>query len=176
MPPPAAPATDEMGRDNRAPGAIFEARRGRVPRGHRAVQAFYGEVIAISSQNVEIVGSANDAFRRGDWDALAAIMDADFLIRTDPSWPEQRAYGREAAIFLHRGIRESWGSDVSYKEIVDLGDRVLTRERWNVSGQLSGVPGALESSAIVTFREGLIILIEYFLDHKQTFKAVGLEE
>jgi ketosteroid isomerase-like protein len=130
----------------------------------------------VSQENVELVRSANDAFRRGDWDAIAAIMDPDILIRTDPSWPEQRAYGREAAIFLYRGIRESWGSDVSYQEIVDLGDRVLTRERWNVSGQLSGVPGALESSAIVTFREGLIILIEYFLDHKQTFKAVGLKE
>ena len=133
------------------------------------------EAIRISEQNVEIVRRANDAFRRGDWDALAATMDPDILIRTDPSWPEQRAYGLEAAIVLYRGIRESWGGDVSYQEILDLGDRVLTRERWNVSGQLSGVPGALESSAIVTFREGLIILIEYFLDHKQTFKAVGLE-
>jgi ketosteroid isomerase-like protein len=129
----------------------------------------------MSQENVEIVRSANDTFRRGDWDALAAIMDPDVLIRTDPSWPEQRAYGREAAIVLYRGIGESWGTDVSYEEIVDLGDRVLTRERWNVSGQLSGVSGALESSAIVTLREGLVILIEYFLDHEQALKAVGLE-
>ena len=134
------------------------------------------EAIRISEQNVEIVRRANDAFRRGDWDALAAMMDPDILIRTDPSWPEQRAYGLEAAVVLYRAIGESWGIDVSYEEIVDLGDRVLTRERWNVSGQLSGVPGDLLVSAIVTFREGLIILIEYFLDYEQALKAVGLEE
>jgi hypothetical protein len=130
----------------------------------------------VSQQNVELQASALDAFRRGDWDALAAIMDPDILIRFDRSWPEQRAYGQEAAIVFYRGIVESWGSDVSYEEIVDLGDRVLTRERWNVSGQLSGVPGALESSAIVTFREGLSILIEYFLDHNEALKVAGLEE
>jgi hypothetical protein len=130
----------------------------------------------VSQENVALVRRAIDAFRRGDWDALAPMMDPDILIRTDPSWPEQRAYGPEAAIVLFRGIRESWGGDVSYQEILDLGDRVLTRERWNVSGQLSGVPGALESSAIVTSREGLIILIEYFLDHKQALKAVGLKD
>ena len=49
------------------------------------------------------------------------------------------------------------------------------RERWRISGQLSGVPGDLQVSAIVTFREGLIILVEYFLDHEQARKAVGLE-
>jgi hypothetical protein len=37
------------------------------------------------------------------------------------------------------------------------------------------VPGDLEVSTIVTFREGLIILIEYFLDHRRALEAVGLE-
>jgi hypothetical protein len=38
------------------------------------------------------------------------------------------------------------------------------------------VLGDLLVSPIVTFREGLIILIENFLDYEQALKAVGLEE
>ena len=33
MTPATSPTTDEMGRGHRAPGAIYEARLGRVPRG-----------------------------------------------------------------------------------------------------------------------------------------------
>jgi hypothetical protein len=36
--------------------------------------------------------------------------------------------------------------------------------------------GYQRSTAIVTFRAGRIILVEYFLDHDEALKAVGLEE
>ena len=85
----------------------------------------------MSLENVEIMRRINDAYRRGDCVAMAALWDADIFIRTDPRWPEQRIYGQDAALALYRGLWESGGSDVRIEEIVDFGDRVLVRNPLN---------------------------------------------
>jgi hypothetical protein len=130
----------------------------------------------VSQENVEIVRKGNDAFRRGDWDAVAANLDAHVLLRTDARWPEQYIYGLEAAMAFFRSAWESIGPDARIEEIVDLGDRVLVRRCWIVSGQHSGAGGELRWTEILTFREARTILSEFFLDHEQALKAVGLEE
>ena len=130
----------------------------------------------MSRENVDGERAFNDAFRRGDWDSVAANLDPDIFARTDPRWPEQHIYGREAWIAVLRETWESWGPDLCFEEIVDLGDRVLTRACWNIRGQQSGVEGEQRFTKISTYREGRIIFIEYFLDHEQALKAVGLAE
>ena len=57
-----------------------------------------------------------------------------------------------------------------------MGDRVLVRLRWHMRGPHSGVEGDQCYSAICTLRDGRVILEEFFLDHGQALKAVGLEE
>jgi ketosteroid isomerase-like protein len=126
----------------------------------------------MSQENVEVLWSLNDAYRRSDWAALGASLDADIFIRTDPRWPEQCI----AALALYRGLWESGGSDVRIEEVVDLGDRVLVRVGVNMRGQESGVEVGQPVSELATLREGRIIFIEYFFDHKEALKAVGLEE
>jgi len=130
----------------------------------------------MSQENLDAFEKANDAFRRGDWDAVAATVDAHILVRADPRWPEQRFYGRETAIAFWRGVWESWGPDARVEEVVDLGDRLLVRWRFIVRGQHSGVEGEQRISAIQTYREGRVILVEYFLGHEQALEAVGLRE
>jgi hypothetical protein len=61
----------------------------------------------VSQENVEIVRRINAAYRCGDWEVLAEFWDPDILIRTDARWPEQRVYGRDAALALYRGLWES---------------------------------------------------------------------
>jgi len=129
----------------------------------------------VSQENVERARKGNDAFRRADWDALAANLDPHILLRTDARWPEQYIYGREAAIDFYRGGWESFGPDVRIEEIMDLGDRLLLRNCWTVRGQQSGIGGELRWSELSTLREGLTILIEFFLQHEFALKAVGLE-
>jgi ketosteroid isomerase-like protein len=130
----------------------------------------------VSQENVEVIQSNHAAVLRGDWEAQAATYDPNILVRADARWPESYVFGREAAIRFFRGVMEAGGSDLRHEEIVDLGDRVLVRERWNIHGQYSGIEGEQHHTAIVTFRAGRIILIEYFLDHDEALKAVGLEE
>jgi ketosteroid isomerase-like protein len=130
----------------------------------------------MSKANVEIIRMANHAFRCGDWNAVSATIDPHILVRTDPTWPEQRIYGREAWIAFLRGARESWGPDVRVEEIIDLGDRVLVRLHWMIRARHSGVEGEQRISEIATFREGRVTFIEYFLEHKQALEALEMRE
>src|SRR6267378_8181099 len=116
----------------------------------------------MSQENVEVVRKGNAAYRRGDWEVLAKLIDPHISIRTDVSWPEQRMYGRDAAIAFYRGISESGGADTRIEEIIDLGDRVLVRLHWHVRGLHSGIEGEQRYSAISTLRDGRIILEEFF--------------
>jgi ketosteroid isomerase-like protein len=128
----------------------------------------------MSQANVEIARKGNDAFRRGDWDACAALADPHIFVRADPNWPEQRIYGREAWMAFIRGLHESLGPNINIEEIIDLGDRVLVRLCWIIRGRSSGVEGEQRLSEIATFREGRVVFIEYFLDHEQALNGVGL--
>jgi ketosteroid isomerase-like protein len=129
----------------------------------------------VSRENVELVRQGNAATRRGDGDTVAAALDPDILVRTDPRWPEQRIYGREAVIAWYQEVTEPGGTDISIEETMDLGDRVLVRLCWRVRGLRSGVEGEQRMSVIFTFREGRVILEEFFLEHEQALKALGLE-
>jgi ketosteroid isomerase-like protein len=130
----------------------------------------------VSQENVDLYRKSLDAITRGDFGAMAANYDPDVLVRTDPGWPEQRIYGRQAVMAWTRGALESMGPDFRVDEIVDLGDRVLARWCWNTRGQHSGIGGELRYSEIVTYREGRAILIEHFRDHEQALQALGLKE
>jgi ketosteroid isomerase-like protein len=130
----------------------------------------------MSQHNVETVRRGNAAFRQGNWDTMAATMDPHIVVRTDPRWPEQVFYGREAALAWYQGLSESGGGDIRYEEMLDLGDRVLSRVRWVFHGKLSDAEGEQLTSVIHTFRDGRIILEEFFIDHEDALKAVGLEE
>jgi ketosteroid isomerase-like protein len=130
----------------------------------------------VSQENIEIVRRGNDAFRRGDWEALADGIDLHVSMRMDARWPEQRVYGREAALAFYEGASESGGFDVRIEEITDLGDRVLFRLCWHMRGPQSGVVGEQRYTVISTLSEGRTVLEEFFLDHAQALKAVGLTE
>ena len=130
----------------------------------------------MSREIVEIGHTLNDAVRRGDWDTVAAYLDPDILLRTDPRWPEQRVYGREVVVVWHRVTQESVGPDVSIEEIIELRDMALIRVCWFVRGQHSDAQGEMLYSELNTYREGRVVLSEFFLEHGQALKAVGLEE
>ena len=130
----------------------------------------------MSQENVELVRRGNSAFRRGDWEAFDEIADPHISLRMDSRWPEQRAYGRAAAIGFYRDAAATGGSDLRIEDMVDLGDRVLYRLCWHMQGSHSGLGGEQRYTIISTIRHGRVILEEFFLDDDDALKAVGLAE
>ena len=90
--------------------------------------------------------------------------------------PWRRPWIREAVVAFFRGLWESWGPDARIEEIVDLGDRLLIRWRYIVRGQHSGVEGEQHIFQINTYREGRVILAEYFLEHEHALEALEMRE
>jgi hypothetical protein len=130
----------------------------------------------VSQENVEIAREGAEAFKCGDWGRFAACRDPHVFVRLDPSWPEQHIYGVEAMVNFSRSAWEILGAEIRVDEIVDLGDRVLTRFSWETRGHQSGVTGDLRWTQIDTIRDGRIVFSEYFLDHAEALKTVRLEE
>jgi ketosteroid isomerase-like protein len=129
----------------------------------------------MSQENIDLARRNNEAFKRGDWEALAASLDPHVLLRLDPTWPEQQIYGRAAVVEFYRSASETFGPDSSIEEIMDLGDRLLIRVHWATRGQHSGIETDLTWSEVVTYRDGCTVFAEYFLDHHDALKALGLE-
>jgi ketosteroid isomerase-like protein len=130
----------------------------------------------VSQENIALARRSSEAFKRGDWEAVAASLDPHVLLRLDPTWPEQHIYGRAAVVEFFKSASETLGPDSSIEEITDLGDRLLTRVRYATRGQRSGIEADLTWSEVITYRDGCVVFAEYFLDHHDALKAIGLEE
>ena len=57
---------------------------------------------------------------------------------------------------------------------MDVGDRVVVRHIWRGFGR--GPDMNIDMTIIFTLREGRVTSLEYFRDHAEALKAVGLEE
>ena len=59
-------------------------------------------------------------------------------------------------------------------DFIDAGDRALVRFIWHTAGQVPGTD--MEFTQVATVRDGRIVLNEFFWDHSQALKAVGLHQ
>ena len=132
----------------------------------------------MSQENVELVRRRNfEAWNVGDMDALRETYDPDVIVRVVENWPEPGPFvGREAVMRQWEQQREAFDTDAAerFSDFIDAGDRVLVRYVWRVKGR---GPGAnVEMTAVFTVREGRVSCTEFFWDHADALKAVGLEE
>ena len=131
----------------------------------------------MSQENVEVVRAVYATWNAGDMDAFRDLHDPDAIMRPPEGWPEPGPFvGREAVMREWEQIREAWSSDVAepISDFIQAGDRVAVRHIWRVAGQ--GPEVNLEITNVLTVRKGTIIHQEFFRDHAQAVKAVGLEE
>ena len=84
--------------------------------------------------------------------------------------------GRDAVMRGWERNREAWGGSLTVEpvSIIDAGDRVVARMIAHGVGRGPAVD--LEFTTVSTLRNGRTILIDYFWDHAEALKAVGLEE
>jgi ketosteroid isomerase-like protein len=130
----------------------------------------------VSQENVEVVKAGFDAWNAGDMDRLRDMYDPNVVLHMVRDWPEPGPYvGREAVMRQWEQMRATWDADVVEPiSFVDVGDRVVARQIWRGFGR--GPDANIDLTVIFTLREGRITSAEYFWDHAEALKAVGLEE
>ena len=130
----------------------------------------------MSEENVELVQKSWESFNRGDLDGFLENVDEHIVIRSAEGWPEPVYYGKDAVRSFAAGFADAVGGDSVVEDAVDAVDRVVVRIRTHYTGEQSGLEGDVESSQVVTFRNGSVILVEYFWDHAEALEAAGLSE
>jgi ketosteroid isomerase-like protein len=131
----------------------------------------------VSQENVEVVKGVFDAWNAGDKDRLRDMYDQNVVMQTVPDWPEPGPYvGREAVMGFFKRLRETWDSDAvePNRGFIEVADHVLVRHTWR--GQGRGPDLNMATTLIFTLRRGKVIYHEYFWDHDEALKAVGLED
>ena len=131
----------------------------------------------MSQENVKIVRAGFAAYNAGQMDALRELLNPDaIIVRGLEGWPEPGPFvGRDAVIRSFERLREAWNKDtLEPTRLIDAGDRVVARQTWRAVG--SGPDMNMDMTVIFTLRGGKIFLMEYYWDHTEALKAVGLSE
>jgi ketosteroid isomerase-like protein len=129
---------------------------------------------------VEVVLASLDAYNAGEIDRMLQFYATDLEAIPDKSafLEVEQLHGREALGDWVAEIGKAWDSvrwEIREARAVER-DRVLVRGDWGGKGHGSGLEIASNFSAIFTVRDGQIAKVEYFQDHAEALKAVGLEE
>ena len=99
-----------------------------------------------------------DAWARGDWTQGQELFHDDVLVTTfDADGDEIELDGLSALQDWVRGWLEDW-RDVrqEYYEVLDLGDRYLSRGRQIAEGRVSGAPAEMPIFNLFVFRDGKV--------------------
>jgi ketosteroid isomerase-like protein len=131
----------------------------------------------MSQENVEIVRTAFEAWNAGDMEALRELVDPDVFMRSPQNWPEAGPFvGRDAVMRGWEQLRETFDTDWQELtgDILDIGDRAVVRTVWHGVGHGPEMKHA--STVVFLVRNRRILHIEFFSDHRQALKAVGLAE
>jgi ketosteroid isomerase-like protein len=135
--------------------------------------------VTVSDERLEVMRRWADSWNRVDLDAFADLFDANAELITDPSWMEAGPVrGRAAIMGWYEGLKESWeGRDVvAIRELFEVKDKVVARFLWQVRGRTSGIEMDLDATSINNLKQGRIVRQQWYFDHVQALKAVGLAE
>lgn len=129
----------------------------------------------MSSENVEAVRRISDAWARGDFSS-AEWADPEIDFRTQFMASEThhgiKAAAREWGGWLH--TFEDFRSEAL--EFFDVGDQVVTFNRFSGSGKSSGVPlSEIPGAARFVLRDGKVVELELYTDRKQALRDAGIE-
>jgi ketosteroid isomerase-like protein len=133
----------------------------------------------MSQENVELSQRALDAGNRRDKAAWLELNDPEVEWVPARDWPESDAIrGREAVWDFYVEVNEPWEEGAfEYVEVIEAGDdKLVTHARAETQGKASGAPVVLSYWLVITFRNGKILRIEWFLDRGEALEAVGLRE
>lgn len=126
----------------------------------------------MSQENVDRTRAFIEAYNRRDYEAATRDFDRDVEWVLPDHQRSDSAIGTPGIIRFWEGLDETFDElQLLPQEYVDAGDRVATRLRHQVLGKGSGV--AMENELyhqVTTFREGVIVRIEYVTTWEEALK------
>ena len=132
----------------------------------------------MSQAALDVMRRFVELWNDGDLDAFAGPFAADSELITDPSWMEPGPFrGRAAIGRWFEGLQESWDAEtLVLRQLFEADEKAVVRLEWEVRGRTSGIETELDVTSVNTIADGQIVRQQYFFDHAEALKAVGLEE
>ncbi len=133
----------------------------------------------MSQENVEIVRRMNEAFNRGDMDAVAELLDLQIVYFEHGSNVDTPSvlHGRSALLEALGQFMEAFDDLVGdIEELVDAGDRVVTTTHWRGTGAGSGAAADLREVISWKVENGVAVEGRVFADRQEALEAAGLLE
>lgn len=132
----------------------------------------------MSSENVEIMRSAFDAFNRRDTARGRMLLASDVVWEIAIGGPDDGRYQGPDGV---RQWFRAWTADfddIRYEvaELIDAGDDVFAAVLALARGRKSDVETRREFFAVYTFHEGLIVRAQVFSDRHRALAAAGLSD
>jgi ketosteroid isomerase-like protein len=131
-----------------------------------------------TSDLVELVRRANDAFNRRDVDAWLSFYSPDIVYRPVPSFTDsQERRGLGAMRRFMEEWHDAWAEDYTTEaeSIREYGDVVIALLRFSGHAKASGVEVAGGIFEVYGFHDGKIVSVEDFTDRADALRAAGVE-
>jgi ketosteroid isomerase-like protein len=132
----------------------------------------------MSNQNVALVRSFAEAFKRGDTEAALATMSEDVVVHESDSVPYPGSHrGKQEFLDLLQSFLAVWDLQGDMEQdIAPAGeDRVLVLARFDAIAKATGKPLEIRIAEVYTVRDGMIaeILVYYWDTHAMVVATGG---
>jgi ketosteroid isomerase-like protein len=131
----------------------------------------------MSSENVEIVRRAFEAWNGGDPEAAVELLDPDVEWHLPPNFPDEQAWhGRDAVVRGLAGVAGSFEHfRIEVQELIDAGDRVVALVRFHGRAAITGLElgGMSVDAQIWTLRDGKAVDIQMYNGSDEALQAIG---
>jgi ketosteroid isomerase-like protein len=130
----------------------------------------------MSSENVEKTQAFIDAYNRRDFDAAVEHFHPQVEWVLPAQQQSDSCIGPEEIRHFWDGLDETFDElQLRPQESVDAGDRVAVRLRHYGIGRVSGIEIDEEMyHQVTTFRDGMMVRIEYLTSWPEALKVAGL--
>ena len=129
----------------------------------------------MSQENVDKTEAFIAAYNRRDFDAAVEFFDPEVDWVLPALQRADSCRGPDEIIRFWDGLDETFDElRLDPQETVDAGDRVAVRLRYYGRGKESGAELETEMyHQVSTFRDGMMVRIEYFTDWAEALEAAG---
>ena len=130
----------------------------------------------MSQENIDRLRSIYSEWEKGNFRAGAEVLAPDIVF--EPMVDGHDAYLGPAAVEEQmREFLAQWDDfRVEAEEFTARGDTVLVTEHQSGKGKRSGVKAETTFFAIWTFRDGLVVRVQWQSDRAKALEAAGLRE